>query len=254
MKLQEMINRNFRFSKFLLHKIFQKDNIKFRCPFCNYFGFFLDDKPTFGVRKYAICPMCGSQERHRLQKLVMDTLSKQFDFSIMKILHFAPEAFLKKYLESKFKEYSSADLFMKNVDFKADLRKLPFPDNKYDFVFASHVLEHIKEDDVAISEIKRVLQPNGIAILPVPIVAEATIEYPKANPFEANHVRAPGFDYYDRYLDHFSRVERYNSDDFDPIFQTYIYEKRDNWPTKQMPYKKAMYGEKHTDIVPACFV
>lgn len=88
---------------------------------------------------------------------------------------------------------------MHGVDHNVDLQELPFEDQTYDFVFASHVLEHIPNDEKAISEIRRILKPNGIAILPVPLVAEKTIEYSEPNPNETYHVRAPGFDYFDRY-------------------------------------------------------
>jgi len=40
------------------------------------------------------------------------------------------------------------------------------------------VLEHIKEDNNAIMEIRRILKPNGFAILPVPIITDYTVEYP----------------------------------------------------------------------------
>ena len=71
---------------------------------------------------------------------------------------------------------------MENVDFKVDLTDLPFSDSSYDFVFASHVLEHIQNDHDALAEIKRVLRPGGIAVLPVPIIGAPTVEYPEPNP------------------------------------------------------------------------
>ena len=231
-----------------------KSKEKFICPICNYRGPFLDLKPLTGFRKYAKCPKCGLLERHRLQQLVFNQLSSSYDFSKMKILHFAPEAYFRIKFQKIFSDYTSADLFMKNVDFHADLKNLPFHDAEYDLVYASHVLEHIKEDLIAISEIRRVLRPNGIAILPVPILAEKTVEYSYQNPHESDHVRLPGFDYYNRYKKYFSRVEKYSSKDFSPIYQVFTYEKRDNWPTKEMPLRKAMKGEKHIDTVPVCFV
>ncbi len=45
---------------------------------------------------------------------------------------------------------------------------LPFADNYFDFVFSSSVLEHINNRDLALSEMKRVLKPNGNLILIVP--------------------------------------------------------------------------------------
>jgi hypothetical protein len=51
-------------------------------------------------------------------------------------------------------------------------------------VFASHVLEHIPDDGLAIREIRRILVPDGIAILPVPLVSLKTIEYAEPNPLK----------------------------------------------------------------------
>jgi ubiquinone/menaquinone biosynthesis C-methylase UbiE len=51
----------------------------------------------------------------------------------------------------------------------ADVRNLPFNDNHLDIVFALDILEHIGDDvDVAMNEIYRVLNPDGIAILSGP--------------------------------------------------------------------------------------
>ena len=132
----------------------------------------------------------------------------------MSILHFAPEPFFRQMFRERFGQYTSADLYMKDVDYQADLLNLPFPDESYDFVFASHVLEHIREDARALSEIRRVLKPGGIAVLPVPIFETKTVEYPGPNPHEECHVRAPGLDYYDRYSRHFRRIARFDSASF----------------------------------------
>ena len=107
---------------------------------------------------------------------------------------------------------------MKAVDHRVDILDLPFEDGSYDFVFASHVLEHIRDDRKAIKEIRRVLRPNGMAVLPVPIVCDKTIEYPEANCYEAD-VRAPGPDYFERYKEYFGRVEVYASESFPPKYQ-----------------------------------
>ena len=79
-------------------------------------------------------------------------------------------------------------------------------DESFDLIYASHVLEHVQYDIQALHEIRRVLTKNGIAILPVPIVCEETIEYPEPNPAEHLHCRAPGIDYFDKYKSVFSKV------------------------------------------------
>ncbi len=225
---------------------------KFVCPICLYKGPFIDVKHVIGFRKHAKCPKCSSLERHRIQKLVLDGLSKDVNFSQMKILHIAPEPFFTKYFRENFKDYIAADMFMNNVNIKVDLTNISFRDEVFDFVFASHVLEHIQNDMIAISEIRRVLKPNGIAILHVPITAEKTIEYNRS--LEGEHVRASGGDYYDRYLKYFSKIKKMSSDDFDPIYQPYVFDRRDHWPTEEAPLLKPMYGDKHVAIIPICFV
>jgi len=46
--------------------------------------------------------------------------------------------------------------------------KLPYEDNTFDFVFSKSVIEHIKNTDNYLSEIKRVLKPDGMLFLMTP--------------------------------------------------------------------------------------
>ena len=228
---------------------------RFDCPICSYHGPFRNHNAKPGLRKHAICPKCGAKERHRLQFVVLHSVLAQINSSQLRMIHFAPETFFRTFFSARFAKYETADLDKQGVDHLVDLQSLPFSDNSYDFVFASHVLEHIPDDISAVKEIKRVLSPNGIAILPVPVVSHKTVEYPKANPNEANHVRAPGFDYFDRYRAHFSRVELFSSDSFSGTnHQLHIYEDRQKWPTRECPLRPPMEGEKHLAIIPVCFV
>jgi len=235
-------------------KVFNRAKPPFTCPICEYRGPFVDFHSFAGVRKHAICPKCGALERHRLQYLVLTKALRNWQTSEMKMLHFAPEEFLTPLLRKRFGKYETADLFMKGVDHKVDILDLPFADGTYDFVFASHVLEHIDNDGKAVQEIRRILKGNGLAILPVPVVCEKTIEYAEPNPSEAGHVRAPGMDYYDRYKQYFNEVEIYASDSFPEIYQLHIYEDRSVWPTANCPLRPPMQGERHSDFVPVCHV
>lgn len=49
-----------------------------------------------------------------------------------------------------------------------DGQKLPFEDASFDFVSCNHVLEHVFETEKFLREIRRVLKPNGLAVVSVP--------------------------------------------------------------------------------------
>ena len=49
-----------------------------------------------------------------------------------------------------------------------DLKKLPYRDNSFDFLSAIDVMEHIRDDEYAVSEISRILKKNGIIVISVP--------------------------------------------------------------------------------------
>jgi len=240
--------------KLLVQTLREPNKETFDCPICGYQGPFMDVFRPTGTRKHAKCPACDALERHRLQYVVVNQVLEGRDAARLTALHFAPEPCFSDLFSKRFGKYESADLVMKGVTHHVDLLNLPFADGSYDFVFASHVLEHIREDERAISELRRILRPNGIAILPVPIVAHATIEYPRPSPSEGDHVRAPGFDYFKRYERYFSRVDPISSDAVPNRYQPFVYEDRSVYPTPECPWRTSMPGGKHVDVVPVCYV
>ena len=52
--------------------------------------------------------------------------------------------------------------------YSGSLTALPFPDNSYDLIICSEVIEHIKDDAQAVAELARVLAPLGTLIITVP--------------------------------------------------------------------------------------
>ncbi len=60
-----------------------------------------------------------------------------------------------------------ADKGLGQVD-KGDICSIPSPDSVYDLVMATDIIEHVDDDITALSEIARVLKPNGYAIITVP--------------------------------------------------------------------------------------
>lgn len=51
---------------------------------------------------------------------------------------------------------------------RGDALGLPYPDDHFDRVIASEILEHVPEDEKAIMELARILKPGGIAAVTVP--------------------------------------------------------------------------------------
>jgi len=142
---------------------------------------------------------------------------------------------------------------LSNVELRrGELTSIPIDDASCDSALIVLALTYIADPSAAIREAARILKPGGIAILPVPVVCEKTIEYPEPNPNEAYHMRAPGFDYFDKYKPYFSRVEMRTSDSLSERFQPFIYEDRSVWPTKECPLRPPMLGARHIDVVPIC--
>ena len=85
------------------------------------------------------------------------------------LLHIAPEKNLRKILKSFLHiEYVSGDLnTLMDCDIRLDITDMSFEDNFFDVIICNYVLEHVKDDQKAMSELFRVLKPKGIAILQV---------------------------------------------------------------------------------------
>jgi len=161
-------------------------------------------------REDAQCPNCGALERHRLFWVFLETKTSLFDANQKKMLHIAPEACL----ESKLRErvgagYLTGDLGKRRAMVKMDISDIQFPDETFDVVYCSHVLEHVPDDKRAMSELFRVLKNDGWAVLLVPINSKKTFEDPSiVDPKERlevfgqeDHVRRYGPDYVDRLRD-----------------------------------------------------
>lgn len=64
------------------------------------------------------------------------------------------------------------------INFKyADIYKLPYEDESFDFVIAWFVFQHLNDSDLAIREIKRVLRPGGYVCL-IDIDDQFVVSYP----------------------------------------------------------------------------
>lgn len=183
---------------------------RFTCPCC---GWYFRKLLTYGVkpRKNALCPRCGSLERHRLLWLYLKDKTNIFD-SPLKVLHIAPEPFFQKLFKSMPNlDYVSVDLNSRYAMLNMDITNIIYDDCLFDVILCSHVLEHVADDRKAITELLRVLKPGGWAILQVPVFSElvktledTSITTPdkREEVFgQKDHVRKYGLDYKDRLED-----------------------------------------------------
>lgn len=116
--------------------------------------------------KNTICPYCLSLPRHRI---ICEYLNNNINLlKNKKILIFAAERGIKKWLDNRNIKYKTADLYEK-ADLKIDITDINLKDNSYDVVFCNHVLEHVDNYRKAIEELNRIIATNGVLICSVPI-------------------------------------------------------------------------------------
>lgn len=174
-------------------------------------------------RSEARCPYCGSLERHRLVWLFMERRTDLFAPPRKRMLHVAPElCMVSRLRRARHVDWLTADLKMTHAMVRMDVTQIQFPDDSFDVIYCSHVLEHVPDDTRAMREFARVLRPGGWAILQVPITAVATFEDPAVtDPAERerlfgqwDHVRRYGPDYADRLAAAGFQVERVTAQEF----------------------------------------
>jgi SAM-dependent methyltransferase len=140
------------------------------CPCC---GELVTSFLPHGVKRRANarCPWCGSVERHRLQWVYLRDMTNLFSRSTepLEVLHFAPERGLQKRLKSlRNITYHGADLASVRAAEHFDICEIPYPDDTFDVILCSHVIEHVPDDRKAMSELFRVMKPGGWGLIEVP--------------------------------------------------------------------------------------
>jgi len=139
-----------------------------------------------------------------------------------KMLHIAPE----KELVARFRkvrrlDYLTADLHDPQAMVQMDITDIDYPDDLFDVIYCSHVLEHVGDDRKAMRELNRVLKADGWAVFVVPVKVEKTIEDASVtDPAEReclfgqqDHVRRYGRDFVNRLQEGGFRVKTFLSAD-----------------------------------------
>lgn len=153
------------------------------------------------------CPVCGSEERHRMGWLVVDRITRESGREPARVLHVAPAWCLESRFRRRWGDgYAAGSLEGGEGRVVADLTRLSFDTGSIDLLYCSHVLEHIVDDIVAMREIGRVLSHDGWALIQVPITSDRTREIPSVTDAsererlygQSDHVRRYGSDFPER--------------------------------------------------------
>jgi SAM-dependent methyltransferase len=157
-----------------------------RCNICGLgWRSFHDHDCGYGrVNEKTVCPYCGSHPRHRSMMIYLErAIPKDRKLSV---LHIAPEAFFERFFRSLHNvDYVSADIAPGNAMLVEDITSMTFPGERFDFIFCSHVLEHVDDDMKAMREMRRVLKKGGTAIIDVPI------DYKRERTYEDDSIKTP---------------------------------------------------------------
>ena len=147
---------------------------KVECNLCQY------KANSFGSdswHPHTICQNCGSQVRQRLLMAALTYLEDVNSNNILngkRVLHFAPENMLRKFVKQNSSAYETADFLTEGyaynaIDHVLDISSMKeIPDASFDCLIACDVLEHVPDHISAIREIHRVLRKGGFCILTVP--------------------------------------------------------------------------------------
>lgn len=141
-------------------------------------------------RPNALCPNCLSLERHRLMWLYLQRESNLFE-QCPTLLHIAPEVSMMQPLRKIYRaqkassNYKTADLESPLADIHFDVQAIPLSDNSFEVIICNHILEHVEDDILAMSELYRVMAHGGWGILLSPV------EYDRATTFEDDTITDP---------------------------------------------------------------
>ena len=157
---------------------------KGRCPFCGPTVFLRLNARDEGVR----CAQCTASIVHlSVGCMIRDAAA---DLSGLDVCEFSASGPLVEFLErsarhADFSEYSdeaehgSSTAGVRNED----VQRLTYPDDSFDLITHSEVMEHVPDDAAAFRELRRVLRSSGCMIFTVPLSAAAiTVERARLGP------------------------------------------------------------------------
>lgn len=146
-------------------------------------------------QKLPCCKNCGSLERHRILRRIYLRLKEICPFDRYSCLHISEDISVKP---EWFKRYELSVYGGKN---SIDLQQINRPNDSYDLVVCNHVLEHVKNDIKALSELFRIFNKDGFFQLsvPQPITVKKTEDWSFPDKSQFGHYRIYGIDIEDKF-------------------------------------------------------
>ena len=102
--------------------------------------------------------------------------------ALPRLLHVAPEVALMRKFHKIYAaqpaDYVTADLESPLADLHFDIQHIPLEDESFDVVICNHIMEHVEDDRLAMSEILRIMRKGGWGVIlsPVDLQREKTFE------------------------------------------------------------------------------
>ncbi|MCM1425830.1 MAG: glycosyltransferase [Eubacterium sp.] len=175
-----------------------------------------------GYRQNCICPCCQSMDRERWLYYVLKNKTDIFQCD-GRVLHFAPEERVAELIKQNKKiDYYTGDVVARRAMHITDITDIQYKDEIFDYVISNHIMEHISEEEKAVSEIKRVLKKDGKWIFSFPICTDMKT-YEDENIIlpeerlavygQEDHVRLYGCDYKERFEKYGLKIQVYSPQD-----------------------------------------
>jgi len=114
------------------------------------------------------CPVCNATDRERLAAAFLAQIQAEED-EILKMLHILPSPSLAGYVHNRI------DIQYETIDRAADLQRMDLvKDETYDIIVCSHVLQKVEDDIRVMKELCRILKPQGMCLVTVPLIVGKT--------------------------------------------------------------------------------
>jgi SAM-dependent methyltransferase len=137
------------------------------------------------------CVGCGSLERHRVARRIIDAIRLPDLFARYRLIRFSPDPIIVD------EWFASAELSVYGGENSCNLEAIDRPDEAYDIILCSHVLEHVRDDARALRELVRVVSHAGFILLIVPRTETGSVtdDWGFADPEKNFHYRGYGRDF-----------------------------------------------------------